>query len=207
MSVLFCALALKSEVGSTRALAYALASGFAAGLACDAKVSGVLLVVGLAMAWSSAPARAHRKTLAPYASLIVALLVFSPVVLDEIERGFPMMRHRLIDTQRGAGPSLRNLAVLVGGQVLYVTPPLLWAAFKVGRDLYERRKDDAISSLFWSVTVAGLPLVLLACLSRVAEPHWVAPIFLALPLHFARSAGGSDWMQAAGSRWALARPR
>src|SRR5882762_8415696 len=85
VGVLFCALALKSEAGSTRALAFSLASGFAAGLACDAKVSGVLLVVGLAIAWGSPPARAHRKTLAPYAGLIVALLVFSPVVLDEIE--------------------------------------------------------------------------------------------------------------------------
>jgi hypothetical protein len=203
-AVLSCALSMRSEPGSLRALIFALASGFAAGLACDAKVSGVLLVAGLALAWSRPEARAHRWTLAPYASVVMALLVFSPVVLDEFERGFPMMRHRLVDTQVGAGPSLRNLAVLVGGQILYVTPPLLWAAAKVARDLYERRKDDVISSLLWSVTVTGLPLVVLACVSRVAEPHWVAPIYLALPLQFARSSFGSGWMN--GRPSALIRP-
>jgi hypothetical protein len=202
-SVLFSVLALKAPAGSLKTLVFALVSGFATGLACDAKISGVLLLAGLGLGWLSPLARPHRRSLAPYGGAVVALLVFSPVVLDEFERGFPMLRHRLV-TQAGAGPSLRNLAVLVGGQVLYVTPPLLWAAAKVARDLYERRKDDVISSLLWSVTVAGLPLVALACVSRAAEPHWVAPLYLALPLHFARSSGGSDWMNARAS--ALIRP-
>jgi hypothetical protein len=191
-AVLFSVLAMTAAPGSWRALAFSLASGFATGLACDAKTSGVLLLFGLGLAWASPPARAHRRTLDPWAGFVVALVVFSPVVLDEVARGFPMLRHRLVDTQKGAGPSLRNLGVLVGGQLLYVTPPLLWAAFLVARDLYRRRKDDIVSSLLWCVTVASVPLVALACLSRVAEPHWVAPIYLALPLHFARSRRGAE---------------
>jgi hypothetical protein len=190
-AILFCALSMKAKPGSPRALACSIAAGFAAGLACDAKLSGVLLVFGLGLAWASAPARAHLRTLDPWIGLVVAMVVFSPVVIDELDRGMPMLRHRLIDTQKGAGPSLRNLAVLVGGQILYVTPPLLWAAFVVLRDLYRRRKDDVISSLLWSVTVATTPLIVLACLSRVAEPHWIAPAYLALPLHFARVRGGA----------------
>jgi Dolichyl-phosphate-mannose-protein mannosyltransferase len=202
-AVLFAALALKAEPGSARSLLLGLASGFAAGLSCDAKVSGVLLVVGLGLAWASPAARMHRGTLVPWAGLVVALVVFSPVVVDEIERGFPMMRHRLVETQKGAGPSLRNLAVLAGGQLLYVTPPLVWAAVKVIRDLYARRNDDVVSALLWSVTVAALPLVLLACLSPVAEPHWIAPLYLALPLHFAR---GCDTVARAQARTALVSP-
>jgi hypothetical protein len=191
-AILFTVLAMTAAPGSPRALAFSLASGFMAGLACDAKVSGVLLVFGLGLAWASTPARAHRRTLDPWAGLVVALVVFSPVVLDEVARGFPMLRHRLVETQKGAGLSLRNLAVLAGGQLLYVTPPLLWAAFAVARDLYRRRGDDVVSSLLWSVTIAAAPLVVLACLSRVAEPHWIAPIYLALPLHFARSRRGAE---------------
>jgi hypothetical protein len=106
-----------------------------------------------------------------------------------MQQGFPMLRHRLVDTQHGAGPSLRNIAAAAGGQLVYVTPPLLFAAYKVLRDLYARRNEDAITTLLWSVTVMALPLALLSCLSRVAEPHWMAPIYLALPLHLARRAG------------------
>ncbi len=127
--------ALRAQAGSFRALVSALVSGFATGLACDSKASGVLLLVGLAMAWAAKPARAHRATLAPWGGLVLALLLFSPIVLDEIERGFPMLRHRLVETQKGAGLSLRNMAALLGGQLLYVTPPLLWAGIQVARDL------------------------------------------------------------------------
>lgn len=178
--------ALAAAPGSLRALAGGLASGLAAGLACDAKVTGALLLAGLVMGWASRHARAHLRTLAPWAGLAIALVLFYPVVLDEMVRGFPMLRHRLIDTQKDAGLSLRNVAALVGGQLAYVTPPLLVGAFLVARDLHRRRDHDAASRLLWSVTVATLPLVVLCCVSRVAEPHWVAPIYLALPIHLGR---------------------
>jgi hypothetical protein len=180
------ALGLESKPGSSRELCFALGSAFAAGLACDAKVSGVLLIAGLVLAWASPSAREHRRSVAPYAALAVAMVLFAPVVLEEVARGFPMLRHRLIDTQRGTGLSLRNLGAAVGGQLVYVTPPLLIGAYLVARDLYVCRKDDAVSALLCSVTVASLPLVLLSIFSRVAEPHWMAPIYLALPLQLAR---------------------
>jgi hypothetical protein len=178
--------ALAAPPDSLRCLVGALGSGAAAGLACDSKVSGLLLLAGLVIGWASREARAHRRTLAPWVGLAVALVLLAPVWLDETARGFPMLRHRLIETQSGAGLSLRNLGALAGGQLIYVTPPLLLAAFVVARDLHRRRREDAPSRLLWSLTVASLPLVLLCCVSRVAEPHWVAPIYLALPVHFAR---------------------
>lgn len=178
--------AITARPGSLRALLGGLASGAAAGLACDSKVTGALLLAGLALAWSSRHASAHRRTIAPYAALLVALVVVSPVVADEIGRGFPMLRHRLIDTQKEAGLSLRNLGAVLGGQLLYVTPPLLLGAYLVARDLHRRRHDDPTSYTLWSVTIASLPLVPLCLVSRVAEPHWIAPLYLALPLHLAR---------------------
>jgi hypothetical protein len=186
-AVALSAWGLASEPGSFRALALALASGFVAGLATDAKVSGLLLVLGLAFGWSSPAAARHRKTIAPWSGLAVALVVLSPIVADEISRGFPMLRHRLVDTQKEVGLSARNLLALVGGQLVYVTPPLVWAALKLGRDLYRRRADDAISSMLWGLVLAASPLVVLSSLSKVAEPHWIAPLFLPLPLHLARA--------------------
>ena len=124
----------RREPGSLVALAAALASGVCMGLACDAKVSGFLAGGGNRRAW-----------LSPRPSIIVAPWLLglrspwrwccvAPVVIDEFERGFPMLRHRLVDTQKGAGPSLRNLGSLLGGQLDYLTPPALFGAFRVARD-------------------------------------------------------------------------
>jgi hypothetical protein len=53
-----------------------------------------------------------------------------------------------------------------------------------------RRNDDAVSRvLFFSFAVPLFPLVLLCLWSRVAEPHWIAPPLLALPIHAARRIG------------------
>jgi hypothetical protein len=178
--------ALTGKAGSMRTLIGALVGGAAAGLAFDAKVSGALLLAGLTLAWASRHARAHLRTSAPWAGLLLALVMISPVVMDEVGSGFPMLRHRLIDTQKDAGVSLRNVGALLGGQLLYVTPPILLGAYFAARDLHRRRHDDPSSYLLWSTTIASIPLILVCLVSRVAEPHWVAPLYLALPVHLAR---------------------
>jgi hypothetical protein len=178
------AAALRSSPGSLSALGLHLAAGAAAGMACNAKVSGLLLLAGLVTTWATSPA--HRRTLAPWAGLLIASVLISPVLMDEVHRGYPMLRHRLIDTQQGAGLSLRNLGALLGGQLLYLTPPVAIAAAILARDLFKRRAESPIDQLLWWTTLACTPLVLLACVSRVAEPHWIAPLYLALPLHLAR---------------------
>jgi hypothetical protein len=179
------AMGLRSAPGSLAALSSMLGAGFAAGLAFDAKASGALLAAGIAAALCSKRARPHVRTLGPWAALAVFAMVASPVVVDEIGRGFPMLTHRLVDTQRGAGLSLRNLGALVGGQMLYVGPPMLLGAALVMRDLWRRRQGDAVTGLIASVTLASAPLIVLTLVSRVAEPHWLAPIFLALPIALA----------------------
>jgi hypothetical protein len=179
------ALGLRSEPGSLAALGCTLGAGFAAGLAFDAKVTGALLFSGIALGFCTTHARPHLKTAAPWAALVLFSVVVSPVVLEEIGRGLPMLRHRLVETQQGAGPSLRNLGALVGGQLLYVGPPVVFGAALVMRDLARRRRDDRVNGLLFWVTVACAPLVILMLVSRVAEPHWLAPIYLALPLSLA----------------------
>ncbi len=180
--------ALLSAPGSLRALGYALAAGFATGLAFDAKASGALLGVGLAAAGASKFGRPHLRTIAPYAAVAIGLLVASPVIRDEVARAYPMLQHRWLDPHASWGPSARNLGALVGGQLLYLSPVMCLLALWTFRHLHITRRRDAISTLLWSVTIATLPLMVLCLLSRVAEPHWPAPCFLALPLHFARQA-------------------
>jgi hypothetical protein len=75
---------------------------------------------------------------------------------------------------------LRNAAALVGGQLLYVTPPFLWQAYLVLRDLLRKRDELVSRLLFLACAVPAVPLAILCLWSRVAEPHWMAPAYLSL---------------------------
>ena len=181
------ALALRSEPTSFRALWSTLGAGALVGVACLAKVSGALLGLALLATWLTPPLRNRWRTLAPWSALGVAAVLVAPLVLWEVTQGYPMLQHRLVATQAGAGVSLRNLGALLGGQLAYVTPPFLYAALLVLRDLWRRRREDELSRLLWLCTVVpALPLILLCLWSRVAEPHWLAPAYLPLAIHLAR---------------------
>lgn len=173
---------LRSDAGSRAALFATVTAGLLAGLAVNAKASGVLLVLVAGAAFATRPGRAHLRTVAPWCGAFVVVLLAYPVVRWEWDRGFPMLAHRFVATQGRSGFSLRNAGALVGGQLLYVTPPLLILAYRAVRAL-PRRTDNPLFSLFWLATVIpGVPLAALCLWSRVAEPHWMAPAYLGLAL-------------------------
>jgi len=175
------ALALRSEPNSLRAAALFSVTGVIAGLAATAKVTGVFLLPALVLAVVGDGR--HRRTVWPWVGLLTGIAPIGAVVQFEVARGFPMLRHRFIDTQSGAGVSLRNLGALIGGQLLYLSPIIAIVAILVARDLVRQRREDATSRLlFWTFVLPLGPLVVLGLWSRVAEPHWLAPPLLALPL-------------------------
>jgi hypothetical protein len=181
------ALGLRSAPSSGRAAVSLMLAGLLAGVGCAAKVSAGALVVGLAATYVARTARAHARTIWPSLGLGVGLLVIVPIVLYEARTGWPMLRHRLVDTQPGAGVSLRNAGALLLGQMVYVSPLAAVAAVIVARDLWRSRHEDVTSTLLSNATFVPLAVLLPLCLwSRVAEPHWIAPALLALPLHAAR---------------------
>lgn len=179
---------LAAKPAEARGAAALVAAGLLAGIAASAKISGVLLWLSLAVTYVVARPRAElARTPWPWAGLLAGAIVFWPVVAFEARTGWPMLQHRLVDTQHGAGVALRNVGALVGGQLAYVSPVLAWVAIRAARDLTRARRDDVTSTLlFVAFAVPLVPLVLLSIWSRVAEPHWVAPALLALPLHAAR---------------------
>ncbi|MCC6902277.1 MAG: glycosyltransferase family 39 protein [Polyangiaceae bacterium] len=181
-------LAARAPAQSFRALACTLGVGILVGLSTLSKVSGVLLGVSLIVASLHRDLRGRYRTLAPWAALVACAILLSPLVLWEREQGWPMARHRLLSTQAAAGLSLRNLGAFLGGQLAYLTPPFFLGVVLVARDLFRRRSADAISALlFASVAVPAAPLALLCLWSRVAEPHWFAPAYLALAVHLGRA--------------------
>ena len=180
-----------------RRVAALLAAGLLAGIAAAAKVSGLLLVLALVVVHADA-ARSRDQGVAriarsiwPWAGIAAGLVVTMPIVLYEARLGFPMLRHRFVDTQHGAGLAVANAGQLLGGQLLYLSPVVAWLAYVVARDLVRTRAgaDTAGRILFFTFAIPLVPLVILCLWSPVAEPHWIAPALLALPLHAARRPG------------------
>jgi len=179
------ALALEADAKSSRSAVLFAIAGLIAGVATSAKVTGIFLVPSLLVAIDSE----RRKTPWPWAGAAISVVPLVPIVQFEATHGWAMLRHRFVDTQHSAGMSFRNLGALLGGQLLYVSPVILVLAGIAARDLVRHRNDDAISRLlFWTFALPLPPLVLLCLWSRVAEPHWIAPPLLALPIHAARRA-------------------
>ena len=181
LASLGCALAaLRSDPRSRQALVGTLLAGFFAGLCIVAKVSGALLALALLVAVAGHGARPRLRTLAPYCGVLVGAIVVAPFVVYEHAHGYPMLSHRLVATQARAGLSLRNAAALVSGQLLYVTPPFLWQAYRALRELWERRHEPVAQLLLLCCALPAVPLVALCLWSKVAEPHWLGPAYLSL---------------------------
>lgn len=183
-----CAIfALQNKPGDARTSAAWLAAGLIGGVCGTAKISGLLLPLGFVAALTTRPLREHARSPWPWAGLLLGAIVMAPVCEYELHHGFAMVRHRLIETQAGAGPSFRNLGLFFGGQLAYVSPLILVAAFYAARELTRRRWDDPVDTLlFFAWAIPGAVLLSIMLWSKVAEPHWLAPSFLALPIAASR---------------------
>jgi hypothetical protein len=171
----------KSDAGS---LSY-LGLGACLAMALLSKVSGGLLA--LVVAVSVLQSQTQRRRIGPYLGAALAFVLVYPWLHWEWSQGAPLFTHRLVSSQGAAGFSLRNAGALVGGQLLYVTPPFLLGAWTVARNLQAARKSDPIAALLWrACIVPGAVLGVLCLWSRVAEPHWIAPMYLALAVQLGR---------------------
>jgi hypothetical protein len=191
IGTLACAsFALRSPPGSARAAAAFASAGLLAGVAAASKVTGVALLLALAAAMAAPAARSHARTVAPWAGLAAGAMLLWPILSFETGHGWPMLRHRLVDTQAAAGFSIRNAAALVGGQLAYLSPLVAWLAALAARDLWRDRGDAVGTLLLCACAFPLAALVPLALWSRVAEPHWLAPPLLALVPAAARAPRG-----------------
>jgi hypothetical protein len=184
----FAAWALTAPPGSRRSFIGFSAAGLLAGVAAASKASGALLMIALAVTYASRSARAHAKSIAPWAGWAAGACVTAPVVGFEARSGWPMLQHRLIDTQSAAGLSLLNVGALVGGQIAYLSPVVAILVVGAARALWRGRTGGPVGRLLFNACAIPATALLPLCLwSRVAEPHWLAPALLALAPAAARA--------------------
>jgi hypothetical protein len=182
------AVGLRSAPGTGRAALAFAAAGLLAGVSAASKVTGLALFAVLPIAYAAPGARAHARTIAPWAGLAAGALVVAPVLAFEAHAGWPMLRHRLLDGQPDPGFSLRNIGALVGGQLAYLSPLVAVLVVLAARQAWRDRGDTVGRLLLAAFLVPLAVLVPLCAWSRVAEPHWIAPALLALAPAAARAA-------------------
>jgi len=178
LSIAAAAWALRAPPRGARFTAGFAFSGLLAGVACASKITGVLLWAALASTCLLTTRR--TRSLAPWAGLAAGATIALSAVSYECSTGWPMLRHRLVDTQIGSELSVRNLAVTLGGQLAYLSPLVAVLVVLAARSAWQSRHDPVGMLLLASFAVPFGALLPLCLWSRAAEPHWLAPSWLAL---------------------------
>lgn len=157
--------------------------------------------------------RNHRfwmRRSGPYLALVVALLIFTPVIYWNATHNFVSFRHLL--EQLGGGNDmiipLKSLGEFVASQVGVVTPILfvllLIGLWEVGRTGLAQRSDDTSLFLF----CASVPLLLACVITSLwtkVQANWAAPAFVAAAVAAAKWRSGSPTSNYSAWRWARSR--
>lgn len=182
-AMLGCAYALSRvffDSGERRA--WWLAAGACAGLAMLSKYHGVFLFAGAGLFVVASPRqRFWLATPWPYAAALVALLIFSPVLVWNAQNHWVSF---LFQGGRSGAPHFSSVAplALIGLQSLFLAPwifiPLV-ALFV--RSLW---RGPAHEKDFFLACLAAAPILLFTLVafwsSKRVLPHWVAPGYLML---------------------------
>ncbi len=179
---------LFAEPEVRRPILWWLVAGVLGGLAMLSKYTGVFVFVGvLAYVLTMPGARRHLATPGPWLAAALALAVFSPAIIWNLQHSDAGLSFQ---TRRLPGGAIHPLWFLefVGGQALYLFPLLfvpfamaLWRALRTGR-----REPRA-----WLIALIALgPIALFNVVSLWSHslPHWPMPGWIFAIVLFGRDA-------------------
>ncbi|MDD2875755.1 MAG: glycosyltransferase family 39 protein [Acidiphilium sp.] len=151
-----------------------LAAGLAAGVALDAKYTGVLILLAIAL-WlltqSSSRAALRRKL--PWAGLALAIATFAPVIGWNAAHGWvSFIKQGGRTTHFDPADALGHLAGLIGGQIVLITPGVI-ALMSIGVWCAVRTRDSAVTLAWLTVLVPGAVFAE-HTLSGAVQPNWPA---------------------------------
>ena len=165
------------------ALGWWLVAGVAAGTAMLAKYSGAfLLVSGIVLLLGDAPLRRQLTRPGPYLAVLVATLVFLPVILWNAQNHFESFRFQTGERFAKGELGMRWLLEFLGEQVLVVHPVLVLAIACSVLWLARRLRNDARAR--WLLAF-GLPLPMWFLANSLwiqVKVNWLAPACVPLVL-------------------------
>lgn len=168
-----------------------VATGAAVGLALLSKLTAFALVLGFAGALAAGGWRRALRDPGFYAGILVAAVLFAPVVIWNAGHDWFLVRITLTREPWMAPRSIpENLLFLVGGQILYygALAPVLVGAALAGL----RPGQPGVRYLTW-MTLPLLVAMVIAALGARAKPHWPGPAYLSAAL--ALGALWDEWMR------------
>lgn len=201
---LYCVVrALRHAPASGAALRWWVAAGIALGAAFVSKYTSIFVPVGVAVAMLFRPElRARFREPGPYVAALVALLVFSPVVVWNAQHDWTSVVHQVrhgLSAPRGSAllAAWRHEGDFFGGQAGLASPILfVMLAIACGRALGARASAAVFSLGVVSVLCFGF-FMYSATRQRV-EPNWPSPAYIpAIALLAAArwSAAGERWLR------------
>lgn len=192
--------AIEAPLRSGRSVAWWCVSGIALGLAVSSKYTAVLLPLGALVALlSRQQLRERLKDPGPYMATLVAVAVFSPVLLwnarhDWISFTF-QLRHGLAGA---AGSIIARELDLIGGQVGLVSPILfVMCAIATARSLRAPRAPTHVPLAVIAIAIFGF--FVYSATRRRVEANWPALAYVpavALLVAQARTVRWERWLLA-----------
>ncbi|MDQ6886410.1 MAG: glycosyltransferase family 39 protein [Gemmatimonadota bacterium] len=171
-----------------------LLAGGALGLCLDSKYTAVLLPLGILAGLLALPTlRSRFAEWGPYLGVLVALLLFAPVILWNAHHDWISFRFQLTHGLGAPhGSALRRELELVGAQAGLASPILfaLMIASCVGA---LRREGDHRRALVSVVALTPFVFFLISALRRPVEANWPAPAILAAVVVLGATGGGEWW--------------
>jgi len=173
--------------------------GLLTGLAAISKYHAIIFAVGVFFYLASkAATRRSLLTAGPWLAVIVALLVFSPVLIWNADHGWISFRFQ---TARAGASHYFGLALfltLLAGQLALIAPWNVWPLFK-GIVASRGERDEADRLLLWLGLPSALFFTIVPLWSNAGMVHWAMPGWLLLlPL-----AGKYLAKQSLAHRWPL----
>jgi 4-amino-4-deoxy-L-arabinose transferase-like glycosyltransferase len=165
-----------------------VAAGVLGGLAILAKYNAAFVFVGaLAFVLTVPSARRHLKTPGPWLGAATALIVFSPVIIWNLDND---LSGYLFQSRRVGGSGIRFgwLAENIGGQFLYLTP---WLMVPLAISLLSALKGGPKDRSAWFLALMALgPIAVFTTLTLWSRglPHWSMPGWLFAFALFGRDA-------------------
>ena len=180
-------------------------AGIFLGLACSGKYTGVLLIPVVGLYLLTGPAqRRWLKRPEPYAALVIAALMFFPVIVWNIQHdGIWLAFQSTRRMGEMTGFKLGFFALLVVTQVLLLTPYLfslaLGAMWRM-RKIWTRRKNEPQHWLLLLSALVPLLIFIVAIFFTSAESDWLIPGWWSLVIlgihHVLTTAGNKRWQMA-----------